>query len=121
MKSVIPRGISDVFRPGQTLLIVDSGYAIISWRHAADVPPVTLDSNHIENTAYIPGLSINRQRQLWPEQIIDAVYGRHPQLTVNVGFVDGHVARIKAEDLLVKKKGDSNYENKFPLWAPDSK
>ncbi len=116
-----PRWGSDILRPAQTLLIVDSGYAIINWWHAADVPPVTLDSTNIEDTAYIPGLSINRQRQLKPEQVIDAVYGRHPQLTVNVGFADGHVARTKAEDLLVKKAADGHYQNQYPLWMLDSK
>jgi prepilin-type processing-associated H-X9-DG protein len=116
-----PRGVSEVLRPGQTLLIVDSGYAIISWRHAADSFTATLGNTNIEDTAYIPGLSINRQRQLKPGQEIDALYGRHPQMTVNVGFVDGHIARTKAEDLLVKKKADNSYENRFPLWAPDSK
>ena len=59
-----PRWSSEVLRPAQTLLIVDSGYAIISWRHAADFPPVTLGNTQIEDTAYVPGLSINRQRQL---------------------------------------------------------
>jgi hypothetical protein len=38
-----------------------------------------------------------------------------------VGFADGHVARTKAEDLLVKKAVDGHYENRFPLWTPDSK
>jgi len=116
-----PRWCSEVLRPAQTLLIVDSGYAIISWWHAADFPPATLGNKNIEDTAYVPGLSINRQRRLWPGQEIDAFYGRHPQMTVNVGFSDGHVARIKAEDLLVKKAADGHYENRFPLWAPDSK
>jgi prepilin-type processing-associated H-X9-DG protein len=113
---------AQITNPSQMLLVVDSGYAIINWWHAADVPPVTLNStNNIENTAYIPGLSINRQRDLWPEQKVDALYGRHPQLTVNVGFADFHAARTKAEDLLVKKKDSNNYENRSPLWAPDSK
>jgi prepilin-type processing-associated H-X9-DG protein len=115
-----PRWCSEVFRPAQTLLIVDSGYAIISWWHAADVPPATLGNTNIEDTAYVPGLSINRQRQLKPGQEIDAFYGRHPQMTVNVGFSDGHIARIKAEDLLVKK-ANGHYENRSPLWTPDSK
>jgi prepilin-type processing-associated H-X9-DG protein len=115
-----PRWCSEVLRPAKTLLIVDSGYAIISWWHAADFPPVTLGNTNIEDAAYIPGLSINHQRQLWPGQEIDAFYGRHPQMTVNVGFADGHVARIKAEDLLVKK-ADGHYENRYPLWTPDSK
>ena len=116
-----PRWGSEIFRPAQTLLIVDSGYAIISWWHVADFPPATLGNTNMEDTAYIPGLSINRQRQLKPEQQIDAVYGRHPQMTVNIGFVDGHVARTKAEDLLVKRKADGHYENRSPLWTPDSK
>jgi prepilin-type processing-associated H-X9-DG protein len=116
-----PRLGSDVSRPAQTLLIVDSGYAIISWRHAADSFTATLGNASIEDTAYVPGLSINSQRQLKPEQKIDALYGRHPQMTVNVGFADGHVARTKADDLLVKKASDGYYENRSPLWTPDSK
>jgi len=118
-----PRWCSEILRPAQTLLIVDSGYAIINWWHAADVlpPPGTLGNTNIEDTAYVPGLSINRQRQLKPGQEIDAFYGRHPQMTVNVGFADGHVARIKAEDLLVKKTSDGHYENRSPLWTPNSK
>jgi prepilin-type N-terminal cleavage/methylation domain-containing protein/prepilin-type processing-associated H-X9-DG protein len=116
-----PRGISDISRSSQTLLIVDSGYAIISWQHAADALPAsaTLGLTKIETTAYIPGLSINRQKQLFPEQVMDAIDGRHPQLTVNAGFADGHVARTKAEDLLVKKAADGNYQNRCPLWSPD--
>jgi prepilin-type processing-associated H-X9-DG protein len=116
-----PRACSEVLRPAQTLLIVDSGYAIISWWHAADVPPVTLGNANMEDTAYIPGLSINRQRQLKSGQEIDAFYGRHPQITVNVGFADGHVARTKAEDLLVKKTAVGHYENRSPLWMPGTK
>jgi prepilin-type processing-associated H-X9-DG protein len=42
-------------------------------------------------------------------------------MMVNVGFADGHVARTKAEDLLVKKIPDGHYENRFPLWTPDTK
>ena len=116
-----PRWCSEVLRPAQTLLIVDSGYAIISWWHAADFPPATLGNKNIEDAAYVPGLSINRQRQFKPGQEIDAFYGRHPQITVNVGFADCHTARTKAEDLLVKKAADGHYENRSPLWAPDSK
>jgi len=117
----IPRSLTEVSRPSQALLIVDSGYTIISWRHAADSFTATLGNTDIEDTSYVPGLSINRQRRLQPGQEIDAVYGRHPQKTVNVGFADGHVTRTKAEDLLVKKTPDGHYQNKFPLWVPDSK
>jgi prepilin-type processing-associated H-X9-DG protein len=111
------RADSEVMRPAQTLLILDSGYAIINWHHAADFPPVPLDNSNIENTAYIPGLSINRQRQFIAGQEIDAIYGRHPQMMVNTGFADGHAARMGAEDFLVKKIPSGDYANKYPLWT----
>jgi prepilin-type processing-associated H-X9-DG protein/prepilin-type N-terminal cleavage/methylation domain-containing protein len=101
----------------QTLLIVDSGYSLISWWHAADKPPVALGNTIIEDTAYVPGLKINAERNLWPGQENDAIYGRHPNKTVNVGFADGHVSRVKADDLFVEKTGD-DYKNRSPLWVP---
>lgn len=112
-----PPGISSIPYPSQTLLIVDSGYAMIIWWHAADVPPVSLNNDFVEDAAYIPGLRINNKRLLWPGQEIDAIYGRHPLKTVNAGFADGRVDTIKADDLLVEKKADS-YINKIPLWQP---
>lgn len=112
-----PLSTSEIPRPGETLLIVDSGYSLISWWHATDVPPVALDNTTIQDTAYIPGLWINRQKDLWPGQEDDAIYGRHPNKTVNVGFADGHVSPMKADYLLVEKNGD-DYKNKSRLWVP---
>ncbi len=106
----------DISRPGETLLVVDSGYSLISWWHATDAPPVAL-GNTIEDTAYIPGLDINKKRDLWPGQEEDAINGRHPNKTVNVGFVDNHVDKVKAESLFVEKTADG-YRNKSPLWQP---
>lgn len=111
-----PLRSNEIPQPGQTLLIVDSGYAIISWWHATDKPPFALGST-IEDTAYIPGLETNKKRNLWPGQEWDALYGRHPNKTVNVGFVDGHFNRVKAEELFVEKIADG-YRNKSPLWSP---
>jgi prepilin-type processing-associated H-X9-DG protein len=112
-----PLRTTDIPKPGKTLLIVDSGYAIIGWWHAADEPPVILGNNIIEDAAYIPGLKINKNRNLWSGQEQDAIYGRHPNKTVNVGFADGHISRIKADDLFVEKTNDG-YKNKSPLWVP---
>lgn len=112
-----PLNTSDITNPGKTLLVVDSGYAIISWWHVADKPPVVLGNTIIEDTAYVPGLWINKKRNLWSGQKQDAIYGRHSNKTVNVGFVDGHVNRVRADDLFVEKK-DEGYENKSLLWAP---
>ncbi|MGB8225745.1 MAG: prepilin-type N-terminal cleavage/methylation domain-containing protein [Sedimentisphaerales bacterium] len=113
----MPLSTRDIPNSGKTLLIVDSGYAMISWWHTVDIPPVALGNTVIEDTAYIPGLEINKSRNLWLGQEQDAISGRHPNKTVNVGFVDGHVGRTKADDLFVEKISDS-YKNKTPLWVP---
>ena len=112
-----PLSSSDIPGPSETLLIVDSGYSLISWWHVTNVPPVKLSNKIIEDAAYVPGLKINQERKLWPGQEQDAIDGRHPNKTINVGFVDGHVSRKKADDLFVEK-ADDNYKNKSPLWAP---
>ncbi len=109
--------ISEIPQAGRILLVVDSGYSIINWWHATDIPPVTFNNKLIEDTSYVPGLWINKQRILWPGQEQDAINGRHPKKTVNVGFADGHVSRVKADDLFVKKT-DNGYENRSPLWLP---
>ncbi len=111
-----PLSSSDIPHPSQTLLILDSGYSLISWWHVTDVPPVLLGST-IEDTAYVPGLWINKDKNLWPGQELDAINGRHPNRTVNIGFADGHVSRKKADDLFVEKT-DTGYKNRFPLWRP---
>jgi prepilin-type processing-associated H-X9-DG protein len=112
-----PLRSSSIPRPSETLLIVDSGYALISWWHATDEPPVTLGNTIIEDTAYIPGLWINKNRNLWPGLEQDAINGRHTNKTVNVGFADSHVRRTKADNLFVEKT-DDGYKNKSPLWVP---
>ena len=111
-----PLSSSDLPRPGETLLIVDSGYSMISWWHVTDIPPASLGSTR-EDSAYIPGLYINKDRKLWPGQEWDAINGRHPNKTVNAGFADGHVNRKKADELFVEKT-DDRYKNRLPLWLP---
>lgn len=108
---------SNIPRPAETMLLVDSGYALISWWHVADQPPVTLGNSSIEDTSYVPGLWVNKNRNLQYWQKYDAINGRHFKKTVNVGFVDGHVSRKDANDLFVEKTG-SDYKNKSPLWVP---
>ena len=107
----------DITRPSETLLVLDSGYSMINWWHVTDVPPVSLGST-IEDAAYVPGLEINKEKNLWPGQEWDAINGRHPNRTVNVGFADGHVSRVKADDLFVEKI-DEDYKNRHPLWVPE--
>jgi prepilin-type N-terminal cleavage/methylation domain-containing protein/prepilin-type processing-associated H-X9-DG protein len=113
-----PDSLSTLPHPASTLLVCDSGYALICWWHAAATPPVTLGSYHGTDLAYVPGLDINRDRLLRPGQIVDAIGGRHPKKTVNVGFADGSFRRKKAQDLLVTKTDPNTYANKTPLWEP---
>ncbi|MCX5638595.1 MAG: hypothetical protein NTX52_13030 [Planctomycetota bacterium] len=111
-----PLCTGDIPHPSRTLLIVDSGYSLISWWHATDIPPVPPGKSR-EDTAYVPGLHINAGRYIWPGQEQDVIYGRHPNKTVNVGFADGHTSRSKANDLFVEKT-NNGYRNKNPLWVP---
>jgi prepilin-type processing-associated H-X9-DG protein len=112
-----PLAVSDVSQPGKTLLIVDSGYSLINFWHAAENPPVSLTNTMIEDAAYIPGLWINKERELWPGQERDAINGRHPNKTVNIGFVDGHLRKVKADELLAEKTINP-YTSPGPFWLP---
>ncbi len=110
-----PLSIADLRHPGSTLLLVDAGYTLISWWQAAAEPPVALEDLYIADTSYVPGLEINKRRSLWPGQTSDAIGGRHPNKTVNVGFADGHAELKPARDLLVEKGSDGQYNN-MTLW-----
>jgi len=100
----------------KTYRIADGGYAVINWHHVTDKPPVELGPR-IEDSAYIPGLEINNGKLIWKDQQQDAIVGRHPGRTVNAGFVDGNVIRVKAEGLAVEKS-DDGYRNRRRLWTP---
>lgn len=112
-----PLGIDDIKQPAQTMLLMDSGYAVISWYHATLDIPVTVQEKPGFTSSYIPGLSINKdpKKYLIDPQRTDAEDGRHPGKTVNVGYIDGHIQQIKAEDCLVEKTEDS-YRNVYPFW-----
>jgi prepilin-type N-terminal cleavage/methylation domain-containing protein/prepilin-type processing-associated H-X9-DG protein len=110
-----PVSIGSLRHPGSTLLIVDSGYGIISAWNAMAEPPVTFDEDYLEDTTYVPGLEINKDKDLRPGQTWDAIGGRHPHRTVNVGFADGHAERKAAQELLVEQGTDGEYTNTV-LW-----
>ena len=113
----LPLRSGHISRAGETLLVVDSGYSTINWWHVTNILASTLRSSPIEDTAYLPGLEINKERALLPGQEQDAINGRHPNKTINIGFADGHISRTKADDLSVEKT-DDGYKNRNPLWVP---
>jgi len=112
-----PLSIGAFRHPAMTLLVMDSGYSLICWWHAAKDPPVTF-GNSIQDATYVPGLEINEQKILWPGQKQDAIGGRHPNQTVNIAFADSHAERRKARDLLVEKTNEGGW-NYSPLWSPE--
>ena len=107
---------SEISRPSDTLLIVDAGYALINWWHVTLDPPQALRPMFIEDTSYVPGMSINSEKAIWSGLERDAITGRHPNRIANVGFVDGHIEVRKADELLVNKH-QGQYENLSPIWS----
>jgi prepilin-type processing-associated H-X9-DG protein len=96
----------------------DCGYSMVGWIHAMQEPPVMLRDNWIEDAAYIPGMAINERKALWPGLEDDAVYGRHKDKEVNVGFADTHVS-LKGADSLEVAYNESRFVNRRPLWLPE--
>ena len=117
----VPLGLNQIRHPAGTLLITDSGYSLISWRGATNAAGQPFENTQREGAFYVPGLAINNQRLLEgaisPSCERDAIDGRHPNRSVNVGFTDGHTARVEADDLFVEENDDS-YSNLSPLWLP---
>jgi prepilin-type processing-associated H-X9-DG protein/prepilin-type N-terminal cleavage/methylation domain-containing protein len=114
-----PLALYQIRRPAETLLVTDSGYSLISWKGVTNASVRPFGNTRREGSFYVPGISkINKERVILPSQQADAIDGRHPNRTVNVGFVDGHVSRLKADELLVEEI-DGEYSNRCPLWQPE--
>ena len=115
-----PLSRNNIPHPSRTLLIVDSGQVLITWWDATDVSPSSTSSLN-QDLNYLPGLDIKAGKNLLPGQRWDAIVGRHLNKTVNAGFVDGHAARKKAQDLFVERvEGAADeYKNLTPTWVPE--
>ncbi len=112
-----PLSLSSINNSSKTLLLVDSGYSIISWCGTSNMAGPLFDNPLRESAFYVPGISANKDRPLLPKLPEDALKGRHPGKTVNVIFADGHLARTKADDLFVEES-NGTYINRSPLWMP---
>ena len=112
-----PLGLNQIRRPAETLLIIDSGYSLISWRGATNAPGQPFENAGREGAFYVPGLWINKERIILLGHEQDAIDGRHPNKSINVGFADGHISRVNADDLYVEEI-DGKYSNRSPLWLP---
>jgi prepilin-type processing-associated H-X9-DG protein len=107
-------------RSSKTLLLADSGYTLMAWVNTLPDSHARAPKSLFEafNMAYIPGASVNAQKELWPGQQEDARGGRHPEKKVNCLFTDGHVEATRADDLVVRPLNHGQFENLAPLWEP---
>ena len=113
-----PLALYQIRRPEETLLITDSGYGLTSWKGATNASVQPFENTRREDSFYVPGLKINIDRPIFPGQEADAIGGRHLNNSVNAGFADGHISRVKADDLLVEEI-EGRYSNRSPLWQPE--
>lgn len=111
-----PLSDTQVRNPSHTLLIVDSGYSLVSWKAATNAISPHFDNPKREGNFYVPGMSLNKSRPLIDyKKTPQAIYGRHPKAKINVGYSDGHVSRIEADNLNVGNSG-SGFTNINALW-----
>lgn len=112
--------------PAGKLLLMDSGYALISWK--AFVPDASLDPAAIgfelesrQDSYFLPGVAINQSRfengSINENQKTDALDGRHSSDKVNAVFADGHVDRKRTESVEPALDTDGNVSN-LSFWAP---
>lgn len=127
-KDVIPAGGEFTGKPlsstnislsSKTLLLVDSGYTLISWRGGSDCGAGYYEITTRADWFYIPGMAVNQSRSISPYGLQDAIEGRHSGKRVNAAFVDGHAEYIPAEYLFVEEQADGTYSNRKTLWMPE--
>lgn len=117
----IPLSLTQVSHPPSVVLVVDSGYSLISWEGATNASFLHYERYETdrEKSFYVPGIEANKQREeeLLPGSTGDAIIGRHRQKTVNAGYADGHARQIKAEELFVREE-NGVYTN-MQTWVPE--
>lgn len=108
--------------PSAKLLLMDSGYSLVSWKSSA--PDTTIYSFQIpgrQNSYYLPEASANIQRvgdgTINEDQRDDAVNGRHSSGKINAAFVDGHVDRKKPSSVEATFDASGNLLSSSS-WSP---
>ncbi len=103
MTGVKPARVKD---PASRIMVVEGGYYYLIAAYVT--APQT-------NFYYVSGVSTNKA-VAWPGTFGgDAILGRHPNKTINILFVDGHVANTPAEQVLQSY----NANTKNNMWLED--
>jgi prepilin-type N-terminal cleavage/methylation domain-containing protein len=114
-----PLSPSSMRRPAQNILLADSGFALMSWKAASSDTTLTFECPTRRDVYYIPGLSINAGKTLYPDLQADAVNGRHPKRSLNTIFADGAARKMSAEDLVITTSNPSDSPS-YLIWSPAS-
>jgi prepilin-type N-terminal cleavage/methylation domain-containing protein len=107
-------------QPSGVLLVADSGYSLLSWKAATLNPAYTFECSKRKDAYYVPGLSINSQKSICADLETDALKGRHPNLTINIGMADGSIKKISPETLLITTDTSSD-SPAYLIWSPSNK
>jgi prepilin-type N-terminal cleavage/methylation domain-containing protein/prepilin-type processing-associated H-X9-DG protein len=112
-----PVKVANVSSPGTTILVVDSGYALISWKALSPDPSVhKFEIPSRKNLYYLPGSVVNSRRNLHPDAEEDALDGRHTWGKVNIGYADGHTEKDRASRLQPDFDEQNNPVN-YSMWS----
>ncbi|MHC4466521.1 MAG: hypothetical protein ACYSYW_08195, partial [Planctomycetota bacterium] len=109
--------VNQIKQTSEAMLLMDSGYTLISWKAAVENGDHIYENARREEYFYVPGLEINKQRNISNECLRDANLGRHSNKSVNIAFVDMHFENRKADDFLVQQD-DGEYVNRTFFWMP---
>ena len=111
-----------VGHPSAKLILMDSGYALTSWKALApDTGIYPFENPSRQNSYFLPGVTINEQRfedgTINQFQQDDAIGGRHSLGKINAVFADGHVDRIKPSSVEPTFDAVGNILSS-PSWSP---
>ena len=110
-----PLRVHQVRSPFSKLLLMDSGYTLISWK--ALTPNPSFENSGRLSSYYLPGLSLNNNRTINPFQQRDATNGRHSSRKFNTAFADGHVDKKKPSSVVPTIDSSGNVL-KNSSWLP---
>ncbi|MFH1614996.1 MAG: type II secretion system protein [Planctomycetota bacterium] len=115
-----PLSMRRIPHPSETLLVVDSSSINARWRETS--LRWALTTGEVQGWYYLPGMPCNEHPRivirLKPQVVDDAIKGRHCNKQVNVGFVAGHVKRVRSSELRADPDEDKSWRNRIPLWLP---
>ena len=116
--SGLPLRPEQVHSPFSKLLLMDSGYALISWKALVpDVSVYPFENLNRQDVHYLPGLPSNQNRAINQIQQNDATNGRHHSQKFNAVFADGHVESKKPSSVAPDFDAAGNVSNNS-FWSP---